>query len=312
VAIVEIVVERALAWLATVQRGDGSFHDFELGPGSSGPWVTAHVALRLAPVDLAGGVIARARDYLLAQTPARWAYNERVPADADTISHALAFLDAVDELDVAAARTLLSYQLADGSFATFRANDADAASWRMGHPDVTPLAARALAAYRSLPGIDEALARAVARGKADRADGWRAFWWDLDWYTSAAWCAAARSLGDPIDLGPPPGAPPRSLLDAAHLLDVACHAGWDDLADQLAATLASSAGGDGRWPGTRALRVAAADCERPWEAPESVGGPLFTDVRGVYSTAAIASALAGYLSARSRRSRSEGAPHRTG
>ncbi len=77
---------------------DGSFRDFALGIGASGPWVTAHVGGRLADLppryrdDRVAGAVARAMRYLDGAT---WSYNEHAPADADTIAHALILAGAI-------------------------------------------------------------------------------------------------------------------------------------------------------------------------------------------------------------------------
>jgi hypothetical protein len=299
------VVQRALARLVALQEPDGSFRDFALGMGASGPWVTAHVALRLRelPERFAdagvAAAIARARDYFVVQPAPRWSYNERVPEDADTIAHVLVFLDAVDELSVDGARRLARHQRPDGGFATFLPEHSDATSWRQAHPDITPVALRALSPYRSLPGLAMAIDHGLARRELDGAEGWPAFWWDLAWYTRAMWCAAARALGVGFEPGEPPAAPaPRSPLDAAHLLDVACAAGWTRVADAVAAQLAAAATADGSWPVVPVLRVTLPTIERPWRAAGDDGGRLYADVRGVYSAAAIAGALSRYLNAR--------------
>jgi hypothetical protein len=85
-------IRRAIDALLAAQAADGSFRDFTLGIGASGPWVTAHVGGRLA------GLPPRYRDDRVARAAARalrfldgatWSYNEHAPADADTIAHAL-------------------------------------------------------------------------------------------------------------------------------------------------------------------------------------------------------------------------------
>jgi hypothetical protein len=135
----------------------------------------------------------------------------------------------------------------------------------------------------------------VARGAADRRDGARAFWWDLDWYTTAMWADACGALALAFDAGPPPVAPaPRTLLDAAYLLAIACAAGWDALVDELADHLLGAATPRGRWPASCVLRVTAPDVAQPWLLPGEAGGALYADVQGVYSTAVIASVLAAW------------------
>jgi hypothetical protein len=293
-------IRRAIDALCAAQADDGSFRDFALGIGASGPWVTAHVGGRLAGLppryrdDRVTGAAARAMRYLDGAT---WSYNEHAPADADTIAHALILAGALGERRPDAALALAGHQTADGGFATFVAGapGADFASWTRSHPDVTPVAVRALAAYRDLAGLDDVIARAVARGAADRLAGARAFWWDLDWYTRAMWIDAYAALALAFDAGPAPVAPaPRTLLDAAYLLAIACAAGWDALIDELADHLLGAATPGGLWPASRALRVVAPDIAQPWLLPGETGGALYADVEGIYSTAVIASVLAAW------------------
>src|SRR6185295_4010035 len=107
-------IQRALAALLAAQAADGSFRDFALGIGASGPWVTAHVGARLASLprryrdECVAAAIAGVTRYLGEH---RWSYNEHAPADADSIAHALIFLDAVGERRPEAARALTGYQL---------------------------------------------------------------------------------------------------------------------------------------------------------------------------------------------------------
>ena len=286
-------IRRAIDALVATQAADGSFRDFELGVGASGPWVTAHVGMRLAGLPpryrqpRVEAAIARARAYLDA-APA-WAYNEHAPADADSIAHALLCLGP-DARHHDAVRSLARFQQPDAGFATFTpdARGASFASWTRSHPDVTPVALRALAPYREVP----AIAEVVARGLAHRGES-EAFWWDLDWYTRAMWVATCIELGEPPDVGAPPPAPARrSLLDAAYLLAIARAAGWDALVDAIADDLLGAMTPEGRWPPSRVLRVTRPDVDRPWELHGDAGGRLFADVRGVYSAAVIATTLA--------------------
>jgi len=280
-------IQRAITALLAAQAADGSFRDFALGIGASGPWVTAHVGARLATLppryrdERVAAAVTRAARYL-DEHP--WAYNEHAPADADSIAHALIFLGALGERRPEAARALAAYQLAGGGFATFQPGTY--ASWTRAHPDVTPVAVRALAPY----GDDAAIARALPHRHGGRA----AFWWDLDWYTTAMWVDACAALAVPFDPAPRPTEPPRTLLDAAYLFAIACAAGWHTLVDELADRLLAAATPAGLWPPSRVLRVTAPDAPQPWTLAGEAGGRLYADVHGVYSTAVITSVLAAW------------------
>jgi hypothetical protein len=100
-----------------------------------------------------------------------------------------------------------------------------------------------------------------------------------------------------LDWEPPPRpalGPLRAPLDAAYLLEVAIASGWEAIAIAVAEVLASAAGDGPLWAPVPVLRVTAPDVVRPWELPGDQGGRCYADVRGVYSTAIIASALAHY------------------
>jgi hypothetical protein len=289
-------IRRAVAAVVAAQDADGAWIDFEIaGMGASGPWVTAAVGLRLAelPVafrnDAVDRAVGRAIGFLLAAPV--WSYNPRAPADADTIAHALLLLATAGRTRMAEVEQLVGFQTLDGGFSTFApgARGAGYASWSISHPDVTPVVVRALARHRARPDVAAALGRALERRAADRAGGrWPAFWWGLDWYTAAAWARAAGELGLAWEPPAPPAGPPRTPLDAAYLLEVALASGWD-----AGATAEALVAGDGPlWPAAPVLRVTAPEVARPWELPGDQGGRLYADVRGIYSTAIIAAALA--------------------
>jgi hypothetical protein len=300
-------IHRAISAVCAVQDDDGAWTDFDVaGMGASGAWVTAAVGLRLAELppafrdDAVERAIARATERIAS---VRWSYNQRTPQDADTTAHAMLLLaetgrahdgapdgppgDAIDQL--------LGFQTVDGGFSTFApgARGADFASWSVSHPDVTAVAVRALGRHRARPGVAAALERALVRRAGDRlAGGWPAFWWALDWYTAAAWARAAGELA--LDWEPPPRPAPgplRAPLDAAYLLEVALASGWEAIALTVADVLLA-AGGDPLWSPVPVLRVTVPHVARPWELAGHLGGRCYADVRGIYSTAIIASVLA--------------------
>lgn len=300
VASVDDTIRRVIDALLARQHDDGSFRDFELGLGASATWVTAHVALRLDALppafrrDRVAAAVARARAFV-ERTP--WSYNDEVGEDADTIAHALALCGGERERPERAAQ-LARHQRADGGFATFLpdARNAAYASWQLAHPDVTPVAVRALAPYRDDPAIADAISRARIAGERDREAGYPAFWWDLDWYTRAMWAAAGDALAAPFAIDLPDEPRARTPLDAAYLLDLACRARAYALADGLADAFLHAPIVDGLWSSSRVLRVTSPDTPRPWEKQGERGGVLYADVHRVYSGAVIVAALARYWS----------------
>jgi hypothetical protein len=294
-------VHRAVAAIVAAQDTDGSWSDFEVaGMGASGPWVTAAIGLRLVELpaafrtDASARAVERAIAWLAAEPT--WSYNSKTPADADSIAHALLLLATAGRSREAAVDQLLGFQTVDGGFSTFAPNarGADFASWSISHPDVTPVAVRALAPHRARADVATSLGRALDRLTGDRADGrWPAFWWALDWYTAAAWSRACAALAV---AWPPPTRPPlgplRAPLDAAYLLEVALAAGWEAISLAIADTLCATVGDGELWPAVASLRVVAPNVARPWELSGDHGGRRYADLRGLYSSAIIASALA--------------------
>lgn len=296
-------IRRGISSLCALQDGDGGWSDFEIaGMGASGPWVTAAVGLRLAglPSAFRDEPVARAVERAVHRLDgeATWSYNHKTPHDADTTAHAMLLLGQAGHVRPGSVEQLLAFQTIDGGFSTFAPNARGAgyASWSVSHPDVTPAAVTALGRHRARPDVAAAIARALDRRAADRRDGhWPAFWWGLDWYTAAAWARAMRVLGEPWDPPPRPALGPlRAPLDAAYLLEVALAAGWDAIAITMAEVLVSTGGDGPLWPAVPVLRVTAPDVARPWELGGDHGGRLYADVRGVYSTSVIVSALAHY------------------
>jgi hypothetical protein len=296
-------IHRGIAGVCAAQDEDGGWSDFEVtGMGASGAWVTAAVGLRLAGLppafrtDVVDRAVERAVDKIDGEP--RWSYNHKTPADADTTAHAMLLLGEAGRVRAGSVAQLLSFQTLDGGFSTFppNARGADHASWSVSHPDLTPVAVRALAPHRAQPDVAAALARALIRRTEDRIDGrWPAFWWGLDWYTAAAWARAASDLGAAWDppARPMPG-PLRAPLDAAYLLEVALASSWEGVAITVADVLMAASEAAPLWPAVPVLRVTAPHVVRPWELPGHQGGVLYADVRGIYSSAVIVSALARY------------------
>lgn len=292
-------VHGAIGALCAAQDEDGGWTDFEVaGMGASGPWVTAAIGLRLAglPPAFATAATARAVERAIGYVEAAetWSYNHKAPQDADSVAHAMLLLATAGKARASAVRALLGFQTVDGGFSTFaqHARGADYASWSISHPDVTPVAIRALAPHAADPDVAQALARADVRLATDRSDGrWPAFWWGLDWYTAAAWARVARARWEP-PVRPGDGRL-RAPLDAAYLLEVALACGWDGVALTMAEVLAGAeALPGGLWAPVPALRVTAPHVTQPWTLPGVAGGRLYSDVRGLYSSSVIAAALA--------------------
>jgi hypothetical protein len=85
-----------------------------------------------------------------------------------------------------------------------------------------------------------------------------------------------------------------SDLDAAHLLEFSMYIGRIDIAEKVTHHLLRNQLEDGYWPRVPVLRQPKPGAHHPWEAPDDE--THYADVRGVYSTATILSAVAKLLS----------------
>lgn len=298
--------ELALQALLGAQRPDGSWIDFHLGDaGGSDSWVTAHIGLQLAtllglePEVERSQALKRAGAYLLAKWRHGWAYNDLAPVDADSTAHAVLFLHAIGaQIPPTTVKVLAAHQRPDGGFATYLEGRAERIprSWCRSHPDVTPVVIQALSAIGEGPTvwlpINEALGKMASDREGDRP--WPAFWWNLHWYTAAAWSRVMHSLGSecaglqwPGDLSLEMG--DRSMLDAALLLEVAIGTGREQLAREMVGMLTTAQLDSGLWPIQPILRQPSEGVERPWE--EGHGGELYADIHGLYSAATILNRL---------------------
>ncbi|GAA5524410.1 hypothetical protein Maes01_00967 [Microbulbifer aestuariivivens] len=300
-------VQTALSAVLEQQNSDGSWSDFEVdGIGKADDWVTAHIAYRLSqlPKNWNNNHITtatnKACDYLLEKNRPGWGYNDQSPVDADSTAHAILLIETVKgEIDPEILSKLLEFQNSDGGFSTFQRTDdiPSLHSWCNSHPDVTPLAIQALAPSVTNHAVKPAIAMALQRVELDRLqDGnWPAFWWDLRWYTAAAWARTSKTLNTP----PPDfswsrtkissGYECRSALDAAYLLELSTAHRRQDIASLATEFLLDNQLANGLWPTVPALRVTLPEIDEPWNTPNS--GALYSEISGVYSSATILSAI---------------------
>jgi hypothetical protein len=281
----------ATAYLVGARAPDGPWEDYRLPIGVSDAWVTAYVALALAGEPGAGRAAAcGGAAWLLANRrgPRGWGYNAAAGPDTDSTAHALLLFRALGRR-VPAADTawLLSRRRPDGGFATFDGPGA----WGGAHPDVTPPAFRALPA-----GTRRRLGARVlryARGVRHTDGSWPAYWWRTRHYATYHNLLLLRALGRPERYLPVVrGDETRAVhtaMDLALVLAAAAVGGAPrPLVDGLARELAGVQRPDGGWDGGPNLRVTDPACERPWDAP---AGALYTDLRGLVTTATALAAL---------------------
>lgn len=300
------VIQHALNTILRTQYKDGSWRDFDIpGMGMSDGWVTAHVGLILANLpspwnNFTEKSVHASTEYLANKWPHGCAYNEKSPVDADSTAHMiLLFQNVRQDIPSDMIELLLTFQQPDGGFSTFRSKGShDFNSWCASHPDVTAMVVRALFSCARTPRVINALDHACQYMKKNQLDNhtWQSFWWDLRWYTLVSWTKAVRDMNKKsfdfrwsdtkrefFDC--------TSYLDKALLLEYSTMTGKTDIAHMISHDLIQNQMSSGLWPITPILRIPQNDVMRPWETNGSL---MYSDIKGIYSTTTILSALANF------------------
>ena len=193
----------------------------------------------------------------------------------------------------------------DGGFATYdKFRDSSMPeSWCTSHPDVTPLALRALLPYQEKYQVARSVSDAIQCLSADcLPDGTLpAFWWILRWYTAAAWMETWDMLGKynhEIDVFPrlhweaaeQDCHDCTSILDEALLMECAVYSGKTDIVTKIRERLVSTQLPNGLWPVEPALCQTTPGVYQPWELDQRE--TICPEEFGIYSTASILRALA--------------------
>lgn len=296
---IDAAIQRAADRLLALQDAAGSWTDWNLPPGPSHEWTTAFVGWRLSGAAVPDrprldAALARACRWLHEHRhpDGGWGYNAVVPSDADSTALAILFLSAAGQPAPADALACLrKFQREDGGFSTYRP-DGLTGSWGRSHPEITPVALRALLTVKADP-HDAAIRRGLAAIDAARCgDGtWHAFWWTEGLIATAANLACLAAAGRAARLPDTLLAlSPTDLLPAASLLGMMAAAGWSPQAETLAAGLLASQAADGTWRSAPALRITRRDCDQPWNSPDA--GAVYADERRLFTTATVLAALA--------------------
>jgi len=276
---------------------DDHWEDFALPVGPSDVWVTAYILAMLAdlPPDLRDWLrpaLAPVLAWLVThrRSGGGWGYNRTVPDDADSTAWSIIALRAWDCAVPSAAVEFLGSCCQGEGFATYPAWTSPARAWAAAAPDVGAVVARAL----GLPGPVVA--------SAEQEELAPAYWWASPLYTTAMRLDSAAGevparLRQQLVRFTPSGPFERALLVRA-----AIRAGLSPY--RQAARLLRTQRRDGLWPGAARLRLARDSPDPPWHRINS--GPLYTDIRGLFTTATAVAALAMVMA--ERRSGGAGTP----
>ncbi|WP_328978467.1 prenyltransferase/squalene oxidase repeat-containing protein [Streptomyces canus] len=301
---VDVALDRAVAYLINHQSSDGAWRDYQLEPGVSDSWTTGYVGLALADLRGTSTALAAATNFLQSsmRPDGGWAYNDLCPVDCDSTSNVVLFLDRLGAgVPARTYERIARFQNADGGFATFAAHWAGD-SWGCSHPDVNPLALRALSRGT---GTDDVVESGVRYALAAREESglWNSFWWTTPLYSTAANVTTLLGLGRLVDAPCTVGAVAelaRLSTDPFRLalgLDVMALLGGDG--SETCRRLLALQRPDGSWHAQhRNLRVTVNWCCTPWQDDGFVGH-VATDQHHLVTSATVLRSLVTFRSATS-------------
>lgn len=286
----DAAIRAGAGFLARRQRRDGSLRGFQLAPGASVQWVTAHTVLVAEGVGELDEVAARAARHLATVGPedGGWGYNRRVGPDFDSTAQALLALRRFGhEPPAFVERWFLGGQLAGGGYPTYPSPPGGPAhGWQVAHPDTTQMAALCL---RRL-GYEAACARALAYlDTVDDGGPTPAYWWPG--YGYGLWLDRLLDRPPPAAdvllrvLDEPPHAAPWLTFGLGAALGRVPRAAVETAVRRLLAQQLA----DGSWPCAPCLRVTRRSYRR---AGPDAPGVLFADGWRVFSTVHAVAALA--------------------
>jgi hypothetical protein len=307
--------ERAVDYLLGRRTGRGRWEDFDTLAGASTHWVSAYVALALAqtgdPRALAAAGEAWSRLRRRRWRSAGWAYNGRVPADADSTIWAMRLAAALDAPMGGRTRRFLARHVTPaGALTTFaeagpirvftKLHGDSFAGWCGAHTCVTA----AGAGLASLPDRGRALQwlRAAQRPAGD----WRAYWWDSPFYATTLAAESLDDAGAPGDVARVQravhwtaaevegGSSPFDLALALRALVLAPKA--LPQADRVLDSLIRDQRADGSWSPSARLRIPPPHVTEPETYPAWVeggggGGSVQVDRGACFTTATVLHAL---------------------
>lgn len=322
-------LQQALNFLLDARNPVGWWQDFQLAPGFSDEWVTAHVGatLALSPEGSAMEAARHAWDILASRNrpSAAWGYNALPPGDADSTAWGIMLAEAVGNADsprAARARdALLLHHRNDGGIATYAEDgpirrfinappDRSFAGWCASQPCVTAAVAR-------LPDMLP-LVQAYIQGTQRPGGGWFAYWWcDHEYATALAaeslfaggqehdqrrvqwavhWARRRLTQGDRAGNSDFPDGSPFATAWCLRVLLLDPQAWEDGTVARLTAWLVGAQLSDGSWPSSARLRVPLPEDTNPdaftgWVYGGRIEGAVVLDQRRVFTTVTVLAAL---------------------
>lgn len=303
IELVERAIIASLEYIENHQSENGSWVDWQLPPGQSDGWTTAYVGykLRHVPTNLrhiSKSTIQAASDWILRNenSDGGWGYNKKVGSDADSTAYAILFLRSEERpVPVRSYRFLKEFQCSDGGFSTYKASEGND-SWRISHPDVSPIALIALGTKYSRKtswikrGINYVIKQRTSNGM------WNSFWWDSNIYSVEANLSFLNTVKVQFDAN---GmieilrrAKHKKAFEVALLISCILHtedkfreAKISNLVDQLILEQRS----DGSWTSEPILRVTKQNCFEPWNSGDP--GSLYSDPNRLFTSSTVLESL---------------------
>jgi hypothetical protein len=287
----------AIDYLISIQRDDGSWHDYCLPIGESDQWVTAFTALGVAQaskklhyrkgVDCAfeaAKFLKKFQGY-----KSGWGFNRSVGVDADSTAHAIRlFRELRIDVEQKDEESLMEHYTGYGAFRTY----CRGSEWGGAHPDVTAAAGLALNDH-SMDRIKKDLLRYC--GEVRLANGsWPTYWWRNHQYGTYYMLELHERLGEAVDLDPcKMDITIQSCFDLAWSLGLLWFSNKNILkCERALQILWKEQGVSGVWPGSPSLRVTNPDCKEPWIYAK---GDYYKDMNGTITTSSVLRVLSRWL-----------------
>lgn len=289
---IQAAIARGLRFLLDHQDADGAWRDFLCAPGRAEAWTTAYIGARVLSTAPNAEALPRAAHFLehAACQGGGWGYNRACDPDADSTAQAILFLRRMNSpVAPRSYATLAAFQLADGSFATYRDPNVYG-GWATGHPDVTAVALQALA---PLLADDHTILRRgldSLRHHLVTPHAHASYWWPSRFYLPLELLRLRAVLPSAPVLDATSPSASLDSFDAALALECNIISGNHKDASAYAEELLRAQLQDGSWPAQPILRIASRDALSVAQAA-ALSAPLITDDRRLFTTATVLQAL---------------------